>query len=200
MSEVKHLTISELEAGLLDIQKSPADEGVLDLIARRPQVSEREVVDHGELDLSLGLIGDNWKTRGSSKTPDGSAHPEMQINVMNARVIALLAQTKERWALAGDQLYIDLDLSAANVPPGTRIAVGSTVIEVTARPHTGCKKFMARFGEDAFNFVNSPNGRQLQLRGINARVIKPGKIQVGDKVRKLNESRPASDNLAMAQA
>jgi hypothetical protein len=200
MSEVKHLTIAELEAGLGEIQQSPADEGVLHLIACRPQVSEREVLQHGELDLSLGLIGDSWKTRGSSKTADGSAHPDMQINVMNARVIALLAQTKERWALAGDQLYIDLDLSTANVPPGTRIAVGSAIIEVTPPPHTGCKKFMARFGEDAFNFVNSPNGRQMQLRGINARVIKPGKIQVGDKVRKLNEPSSASDKLVSAQA
>ena len=109
----------------------------------------------------------------------------MQLNLMNARVIALLAQVRERWSLAGDQLYLDLDLSADNLPAGTRLALGSAVILVTAEPHTGCQKFAARFGRDAIQFVNSPLGRQLHLRGVNARVVQPGVIRVGDVVRKL---------------
>jgi hypothetical protein len=185
MADVKHLTREELEAGLAEIRQSPKDEGVLEMIVRRPRTGEREVLAEGELDLTEGLVGDNWRTRGSSLTADGSAHPEMQLNIMNARVIALVAQDKGRWHLAGDQLFIDIDLSTENLPPGTQLAVGSAVIEVTAQPHTGCQKFVERFGAEAMKFVNSPVGRQLHLRGINAKVVQAGLVRVGDIVRKI---------------
>ena len=182
MTKIIHLTKEELEAGLAEIRQSPKDAGVLEMIVRRPRTGEREVLQAGELDLTEGLVGDNWRTRGSSLTEDGSAHPEMQLNVMNARVIALLTQDKARWQLAGDQLFIDLDLSVDNLPPGTRLTVGSAVIEVTAQPHTGCNKFVERFGAASMKFVNSPVGRKLNLRGINAKVVQPGPIHVGDTV------------------
>ncbi len=185
MFEVKHLTMAELEAGLEEIRQSPRDEGRLEMIVRRPQVNKREVLEEGQLHLLEGLVGDSWSVRGSSRTADGSAHPDMQLNVMNSRVIALLAQEKSRWPLAGDQLFIDLDLSDENLPAGTRLALGSSVIEVTPQPHTGCKKFVARFGLDAMKFVNSPTGKQLHLRGINARIVQPGTIRVGDVARKI---------------
>jgi hypothetical protein len=181
---LRHLTTEELHAGLDGIRQSPKDEGVLELIVRRPRVGDREVLDEGQLDLVDGLVGDTWSTRGSRRSKDGLAHPDMQLNIMNARVIALVAQERERWHLAGDQLFMDLDLSAENLPPGTRLAVGSAVIEVTAEPHTGCQKFVSRFGLDAMKFVNSPVGRQLNLRGINARVVLPGTIRVGDLAKK----------------
>jgi MOSC domain len=185
MAEVKHLTTAELEAGLDAIHQSPKDEGVIAMIVRRPQVDAREVLEEGALDLVEGLVGDSWKVRASTRTPDGSPHPDMQLNVMNARVIALVAGEKGRWPLAGDQLFIDMDVSQENLPPGTRLALGSAVIEVTDQPHTGCKKFAARFGLDALKLVNSPVGRQLQLRGVNAKVAQPGVIRVGDLVKKL---------------
>ena len=185
MTQVKHLTKSELEAGLNQIRQSPKADGVLHMIVRRPATDQREVLDEGELDLVEGLVGDNWRIRGSKSTEDGSAHPEMQLNIMNSRVIALLAQDEARWKLAGDQLFIDMDLSAENLPPGTRLALGSAVIEVTPIPHTGCQKFVARFGADAAKFVNSPVGRELRLRGINARVVQSGLIRRGDVVKKL---------------
>ena len=182
---VKHLTMAELEAGLDEIREAPRDEGVLQLIVRRPRIEEREVLEEGELDPVKGLVGDSWITRGSSRTADGSAHPDMQLNIMNARVAALVAQDKDRWQLAGDQLYIDMDLSAENLPPGTQLAIGSAVIEVTPPPHTGCKKFVSRFGLEAMKFVNSSVGRELHLRGINARVVQPGLIRVGQVAKKL---------------
>jgi MOSC domain-containing protein YiiM len=111
----------------------------------------------------------------------------MQLNVMNARVIALVAQGEQRWPLAGDQLFLDLDLSAANLPAGTQLALGTAVIEVTDQPHTGCGKFVERFGVDAMQFVNSSIGRELHLRGINARVVRPGRVRAGDVVRKVKE-------------
>jgi hypothetical protein len=181
----KHLKMAELEAGLDEIRQSPKDEGLLELIVRRPAVGEREVLPRGELLLVEGLVGDSWHTRGSSRTSDGSSHPHMQLNVMNSRVIALVAQLKERWPLAGDQLFIDMDLSLENLPPGAQLALGSAVIEVTPQPHTGCKKFVGRFGLDAMKFVNSTVGRQLSLRGINAKVVYPGLICVGDLVKKV---------------
>jgi hypothetical protein len=185
MAEVKQLTVAELEAGLDVIRQSPKAAGVLAMIVRRPQIGAREVLDSGELNLVEGLVGDNWSSRGCSRTSDGSAHPDMQLNIMNARVIALVAQERDRWQLAGDQLFIDLDLSADNVPPGTQLSLGSTVIEVTDQPHTGCKKFGARFGPEALQFLNSPVGKQLQLRGINAKVVQPGGIRVGEVVKKI---------------
>lgn len=185
MTEARHLTMEELEAGLDDIRRSPKDVGVLELIVRRPRVDEREVLEEAELDPVEGLLGDSWKMRSSSRTADGSPHPEMQLNIMNARAIALVAQDKSRWPLAGDQLFIDMDLSAENLSPGTRLAVGTALIEVTAQPHTGCKKFVSRFGMDAMKFVNSAVGRELCLRGINARVVKAGVIRTGDQVKKL---------------
>jgi len=185
---IRHLTRAELETGLDQIRQSPRDEGVLRLIVRRPRIEEREVLEEGELHPVEGLVGDSWKMRGSSSTADGSPHPDMQLNIMNARVAALVAQDKDRWQLAGDQLYVDMDLSAENLPPGTQLAIGSAVIEVTPPPHTGCKKFVSRFGLDAMKFVNSSLGRELHLRGINARVIEPGLIRVGQVVKKLPRS------------
>ena len=184
---VRHLTASELEAGLEEIGRSPKDEGVLEMIVRRPQVGEREILQEGQLDPAEGLVGDSWRIRSSTRTPDGTPHPDMQLNLMNARVVALVSQDRSRWHLAGDQLFVDLDLGEGNVPPGTRLAIGSAVIEVTAEPHTGCSKFVERFGRDAMEFVNSPERRALHLRGINARIVRPGVIRAGDTVTKLDD-------------
>lgn len=184
---MRHLTSEELTAGLVEIRKSPKDKGVLNLIVRRPETNQREVLKEGQLDLAKGLLGDNWLTRGSRATTNGSAHPEMQLNIMNSRVIALVAQDPQRWALAGDQLFIDMDLSPENLPPGTKISIGSAIIEVTSPPHTGCKKFVARFGLDAMLFVNSGIGKQLNLRGINAKVVRAGTIHSGDIAQKISE-------------
>lgn len=184
--EIRHLTMPELEAALDHLRAAPKNDGVVELIVRRPRVDHREVLEQAELDPVQGLLGDSWSMRPSSKTPDNSPHPEMQINIMNSRVTALVAQEKERWPLAGDQLYIDMDLSKENLPAGTQIAIGSAVLEVSALPHTGCHKFVARFGAEAMKFVNSPVGRELCLRGINARIIKGGVIQVGQTARKIS--------------
>ena len=180
-----HLTMTELEAGLDHIRQSPKDEGRLMLIVRRPHIDGREVISEGELNTEEGLVGDSWKTSGAGHISDRAAYLNTQITIMNSRSIALLAQDSERWPLAGDQLYIDLDLSTDNLPPGTRLALGTAVIEISAVPHTGCKKFSSRFGLEAMKFVNSPEGKRLHLRGINAKVIQTGRIRVGDIARKI---------------
>ena len=185
MTTDEHLSADKLEQGIDHILASPSEVGTLKLIVLRPDVDQRETPEEGRLDTEQGLVGDNWSTRGSRSTADGSAHPEMQLNIMNARVIGLLAQTLDRWSLAGDQLFLDMDLSDDNLPPGTQLALGDAIIEVTEPPHTGCKKFAARFGVDAMVFVNSGRGRKLNFRGINAKVIQSGDIEVGDVARKL---------------
>ena len=182
---MKHVTMAELEAGLDVIRGAPANEGVLELIVRRPATGVREVLDAGALDVREGLVGDSWKDRSSSRSADGRAHPDMQLNIMGARAAALVAGDKERWPLAGDQLFVDLDLSEDNLPPGTRLALGSAVVEVTSQPHTGCAKFVERFGLDAMKFVNSALGTRLRLRGLCARVVQPGAIRVGDVARRV---------------
>lgn len=179
-----HRTMAELETALDHFRAAPRDAGTVALVVRRPAVGEREVLDEGRLDVKFGLLGDSWIERGSSRTPDGTAHPDMQLNVMNARVVAFVAGEPERRALAGDQLYLDLDLSQDNLPPGTRLSLGTAVIEVTPQPHTGCAKFKDRFGLDALRFVSTPAARELRLRGLNARVVVPGIVRPGDKVTK----------------
>ena len=175
---------AELNAALDVVRASPGDEGTIELVVARPAVDEREIVDTAILDTTHGLVGDSWLARGSSRTPDGAAVPGRQLTLMNARVAALVAGSIERWALAGDQLYVDLDLSRANLPPGTLLEVGTALIEVSDEPHRGCAKFGARYGRDAVVFVNSAIGRELNLRGINARVVHHGVVRVGDVIRK----------------
>lgn len=174
---VRHLSLAELELALDEIRRSPADRGVLEMIVRRPTSGEREVLDIGELDVRAGLVGDRWSQSGADSAT--------QITIMSARTIAVLAQSRDRWPLAGDQLYVDLDLSLANLPPGTRLAIGGAVLEVSAEPHTGCRKFRARYGLDAVRFVGSAVGKELNLRGINATVVQSGRINRGDLFRKL---------------
>ena len=184
MTTDRHLSTEELVQGLETILQSPKDEGALRLIVRRPDVDQRESVATGHLDLSEGLVGDNWRERGSRHMADGAADPDMQLNIMNTRVAELVASGTERRELAGDQLYLDMDLSSGNLPPGTRLALGEAIIEVTEPPHTGCKKFAARFGTEAVVFVNSGLGKTQNFRGICAKVVQSGDIHVGDIARK----------------
>lgn len=180
-----HRTTEDLEAALDELRSAPADVGTVVLVVRRPRKGEREILEEGTLDVVEGLVGDNWSERGSTRTEDGAAHPDMQLNVINARLSTFVAVEPDRRALAGDQLHVDLDLSEENLPPGTRLALGSAVIEVTAQPHTGCAQFVERFGRDAMRFVNSPVGRQLRLRGLNAKVVVSGTVRPGDEIRKV---------------
>ena len=179
------MTLEELESGLDEISRSPSERGTLELIVRRPAIDRRETVAEGQLTLAKGLEGDTWAVREAPGMSGGSPHPDKQITLMNSRVASLLAGDRERWPLAGDQLFVDLDLSAENLPPGTQLAIGSAVLEATAQPHTGCQKFGARFGLEALKFINSPSGRRLRLRGIYAKVVQPGVIRPGDPVKKL---------------
>ena len=179
-------TTDELTAALDHLRSAPSDQGRLELIVRRPGVEQREVVDQAELDVEDGLVGDSWKARGSRHTADGSAEHGRQLTLMSARAVDLFAGgDRGRWPEAGDQLYVDLDLSEANVPAGTRLAIGAAIVEVSALPHTGCAKFNQRYGRDVSRFVNSAEGVDLHLRGINAFVVTGGPIAVGDAVTRL---------------
>ena len=169
----------------MHIREAPSDDGELRLIVRRPRQDKRETLDEGVLDTEVGLVGDDWAVRGDPRSEDGSANILAQLTIMNSRVLEVVAGPVERWPLAGDQLYVDFDLGEDNLPAGTRLAVGESLVEVTAKPHTGCSKFVQRFGLAAQRWVNSETGTRLRLRGVNTRVVKPGTIRVGDRVRKL---------------
>ncbi len=174
---MKHLTTEEIENNLAQVIESPKDNGTLNLICCRPNENEREILQTGELDIEKGLIGDNWRSR--------NANIDTQLTIMNSRIVDLIAQDKERWKLAGDQLFVDFNLSDENLPHGSKIQIGTAILEVTPQPHNGCKKFVERFGLDAMKFVNSPVGKQFHLRGIYAKVIQSGTIQQGEIVKKV---------------
>jgi hypothetical protein len=180
-----HRSREQLQQGLDSIRSAPADVGVVRMIVRRPTEDEREVLTEAVLDVEEGVLGDSWRARGSGSTPDGLADPQAQVTVVNERAAATIAGPQERWPLAGDQLYLDLDISEQNLPAGTRLSVGEAEIEMSVKPHTGCAKFAARFGPEALRFVSSPEGRALRLRGANARVIRGGVVRVGDPVAKV---------------
>jgi hypothetical protein len=183
---MEHFDLATLEQGLDHIREAPKDGGTVALICRRPETEEREVVDEATLDTQQGLVGDNWLTRGSKSTDDGSAHPDMQLTLMNVRSARLIAGSDERRQLAGDQLFVDLDLSVDNLPPGTQLRIGDdATVEITEIPHRGCGKFSSRFGVDALKFVNSEVGRELNLRGVNARIVAGGTVRAGDPIVKL---------------
>ena len=184
MASFRYLTAEELKRGLAHVLQSPENNGTLELIVKRPEVDQRVSVTEGRLEIEHGLVGDSWRSRGGDMT-DGSADPNVQITIMNSRVAALVADDDNRRELAGDQLYLDLDLSGANLPPGTKLAIGDAIIEVTEPPHTGCRKFADRFGKDATVFVNSGLGRKRKFRGINARVVQSGDLKVGSIAQKL---------------
>ncbi|MDG2428833.1 MAG: hypothetical protein P8M16_10480 [Acidimicrobiales bacterium] len=177
MSGIEHRTTEELVAGLDEVRSSPTDEGTVDLIVRRPGVDAREVLSEGELDITDGLVGDNWNQKPTSM---GAPHPDMQLTLINSRLLALVCPDPDRRPLAGDQLVVDLSLAPDDLPVWSRLRIGEAVIEVTDQPHTGCAKFTQRFGLDAHRFVNSELGKALNLRGVNARVVVPGIVRKGD--------------------
>jgi hypothetical protein len=185
---MQHFDLETLEAGLGEVRSSPKDAGRVELICRRPETEQREVIDEALLDQERGLVGDNWMTRGSKSTSDGSANPLMQLTLMNVRSASLIAGAPERRQLAGDQFFVDFDLSVDNLPPGSRLKLGEATIEITEIPHRGCGKFLSRFGVDALKFVNSEVGRELNLRGVNARIVEGGVVRAGDAIAKT--SRP----------
>ena len=179
MSTIEHLTADELNAGLVDVLAAPVDDGTLELIVRRPGVDVREVLVEGELDITDGLVGDNWNQKPTSM---GAPHPDMQLTLINSRLLALVCPDPTRRPLAGDQLVVDLSLAPDDLPVWSRLRIGEAVVEVTDQPHTGCAKFTQRFGLDAHRFVNSKSGRAMNLRGINTRVVVPGTIRTGDRI------------------
>ncbi len=180
-----HRSTAELEAALPHIREAPGSTGTIELIVRRPGEDAREVLDVAEINDAEGVAGDTWNQRGSPSSADGGPHPDAQITIMSARAAAAVIGPVERWPLAGDQIYADLDISHETLPAGAQLRLGDAILEVTAKPHRGCAKFAARFGRDALRFVNTGEGRDLRMRGVNCRVVQPGTVRSGDTITRL---------------
>lgn len=174
--KIEYRPMASLVDALDKIAQSPKQEGRVDLIVRRPAVDEREVLEVGELSEAQGLVGDNWRVKGEPVL-------DMQLNIMNSRVIQAICGDIINWPIAGDQFFVDFDLGAENLPAGTQLSLGDAIIEITPEPHMGCKKFTERFGVDAMKFVNSKLHREHNLRGICAKVVKSGRVAVGDSIK-----------------
>jgi len=165
-------------AHILDhVKASPKDGGVLKLIVLRLPDEQRQTPPRATLSAEHGVTGDRWSLKTN---PD----PLVQVSVMNSRFLEVIAGETERMNLAGDNLIIDLDLHIDNLPTGTRLRIGQALLEVTDSPHTGCKKFQRRYGKDALDITNTPEGSAMRLRGLLARVIRGGEVQVGDTIHK----------------
>ena len=180
--EARDRSAEALEAALRNIREAPASSGTIQLIVRRPGEDAREVLSEARINADEGIEGDTWNQRGTSLSADGGPHPNKQITIMNARAAEAIIGPIERWLLAGDQIYADLDIGHEALPAGTQLSVGDAVLEVAVEPHTGCAKYAARFGREALRFVNTGEGRDLRLRGVNCRVVQPGTVRVGDSV------------------
>lgn len=180
-----HRSTAELEAALPHIREASGSTGTIELIVRRPGEDAREVLDVAEINDAEGVAGDTWNQRGSPSSVDGGPHPDAQITIMSARAAAAVIGPVERWPLAGDQIYADLDISHETLPVGAQLRLGDAILEVTAKPHRGCAKFAARFGRDALRFVNTGEGRDLRMRGVNCRVVQPGTVRAGDAITRL---------------
>ncbi len=180
MSTDLHVTRESLDERLPELRELGTEQGTLELIVVRPSEGERETPDTAELTVEEGLVRDRWEPYVEA---DGSLGREAQLTIASTRVLGLIAEP-ERWPLAGDNLLVDMGLDKEGLPVGARLAIGETVVvQISELPHTGCAKFSARFGSDALKFINSPEGRELRLRGVNAHVIVPGTITTGDIVR-----------------
>lgn len=179
---IRHLSSDQLNGGLEHIRQSPANHGTLDLIVIRPADLQRTELAHCDVSFRGGVHGDMWAKGCWKSLPDGSPDPDVQVTLANRRAIGLMAGDRSRWPLAGDQLYVDLDLSDENLPPGSRISIGTAILQITHIPHNGCRLFQERFGGDALAFVNSDEGKRLRLRGVYARVVQDGRVAVGDAI------------------
>ena len=182
MSTDLHVPRESLDPHLPMLRSLGTERGTLELIVVRPSEGERETPETAEVTVDDGLVGDRWEPYVEK---DGTLGREAQLTIASTHLLGLIAEP-ERWALAGDQLLVDMGLDMDGLPAGSKLAIGDTlVVRISELPHTGCAKFSARFGSDALKFINSPEGRRLRLRGVNAKVIEPGTISVGDAVRRV---------------
>jgi MOSC domain-containing protein YiiM len=169
-ANVRHRSLAELEEGFAKLPAPPPDEGRLRLIVCRHAPGVHEAQDRVRLTPEQGVPGDEWNRRPPLK-------PEAQLTVMRRDVAELVAHGQPLTE-PGDNLIVDLDISSPNLPVGTRLRIGSAVVEVSPKPHDGCQKFARRFGDAALRFVNAPATRHLNLRGIYWRVLEAGEVAV----------------------
>jgi MOSC domain-containing protein YiiM len=180
----RHRPLAELAAGLQGLPPAPRDAGRVALLVRRRADGVRETPERVRLSSEAGLPGDGWARRPPRD-------PEAQLAVMRRDVAELIANGQPL-TVFGDNLFVDLDIAAANLPVDTRLCVGEAVVAVTPKPHNGCLKFKARFGGDALRFVQAPATRDRNLRGIYWRVVEPGEVAVGAPVRVLSRGGDAA--------
>lgn len=190
-----HRTMADLKAALPHILAAPKDGGDLRMIVVRPASGQRETPATARLTGAGGVEGDHWSKGCWRTTEAGDPHPDVQICMMSSRTIEAIAGDPENWAPAGDNLFLDLDLTPDNLATGDRLEIGTTLLEITAEPHHGCQSFIDRYGRDACLFVNLGDGKRYALRGRYARVLRDGDITVGDTVTVIRaettESAPA---------
>lgn len=185
LEEKLHRTREELASALPYVAASPKDGGSVALIVVRPDHGRRETPDRVRISAQDGVEGDHWSKGCWLETDDGAPHPDVQINLMCTRAAEVIAGDPALWPAAGNNFFVDIDLSPDNLPAGTRLALGTAEIEITDQPNKGCQVFIDHYGRDACIFVNTGPGWSLRMRGLYARVVQNGDVRLDDRIRKV---------------
>jgi hypothetical protein len=174
-----------LMAALPFVMAAPADNAPVRQLCFRPDRHARSFPDQLALTRAAGIPGDRWLAEPWLRLPDGAPDPDIQVSILPARVLDLIWKPGDTAPHPGDPIIADMDLSLANLPPGTLVQAGSAVLRVSALFNDGCVKWKARYGADAKDWITAPGHPALRLRGILCAVVQDGAVRIGDRLQKL---------------
>ena len=185
---VNHVSFAECEQALDHINRAPLDEAEIDCLCARPDFGTRAFPDKLILTVDHGILGERWTHSPWLTLPNGDPDPRIQVSILSKRVMDLCWRDRERVIHPGDPFVVDMNLGEANMPVGTRLAIGTAIVEVSDKFNTACVKWRDRYGQDSLHWMNLARNRPYRLRGILCRIVQDGEVKLGDRLAKLPNS------------